>query len=218
MEKNKMAVVPLKKLFLKMGLPMIISMVLQALYNVIDSIFITNMGSDGVIANQALTLAFPIQLLIIAIGVGTGVGINALLSKSLGEQNKDKVNKIAGTGIFLSICIYVVFLVFGLFGSEKFIRLFAGSNQKVIEMGTTYLKICCCFSYGSIGFTVYERFLQSTGKTHFFNNCSNIRSTYKYCFRLYLYLSYEDGRCGSRFSNNYWTICFFICSNVFSLL
>ena len=78
MEKNKMAVVPLKKLFLKMGLPMIISMVLQALYNVIDSIFITNMGSDGVIANQALTLAFPIQLLIIAIGVGTGVGINAL--------------------------------------------------------------------------------------------------------------------------------------------
>lgn len=100
MEKNKMAVVPLKKLFWKMGLPMIISMVLQALYNVIDSIFITNMGSDGVIANQALTLAFPIQLLIIAIGVGTGVGINALLSKSLGEQNKDKVNKIAGTGIF----------------------------------------------------------------------------------------------------------------------
>ena len=93
MEKNKMAVVPLKKLFWKMGLPMIISMVLQALYNVIDSIFITNMGSDGVIANQALTLAFPVQLLIIAIGVGTGVGINALLSKSLGEQNKDKVNK-----------------------------------------------------------------------------------------------------------------------------
>lgn len=167
MEKNKMVVVPLKKLFWKMGLPMIVSMVLQALYNVIDSIFITNMGSDGVIANQALTLAFPIQLLIIAIGVGTGVGINALLSKSLGEQNKDKVNKIAGTGIFLSICIYVVFLVFGLFGSEKFIRFFAGSNQKVIEMGTTYLKICCCFSYGSIAFTVYERFLQSTGKTHF---------------------------------------------------
>ena len=167
MEKNKMAVVPLKKLFWKMGLPMIISMVLQALYNVIDSIFITNMKSDGVIANQALTLAFPIQLLIIAIGVGTGVGINALLSKSLGEQNKDKVNKIAGTGIFLSICIYIIFLIFGLFGSESFIRLFAGNNQHVIAMGTIYLKICCCFSYGSIGFTVYERLLQSTGKTHF---------------------------------------------------
>lgn len=167
MEKNKMAVMSLKKLFLKMGLPMIISMVLQALYNVIDSIFITNMGSDGVIANQALTLAFPIQLLIIAIGVGTGVGINALLSKSLGEQNKDKVNKIAGTGIFLSICIYVVFLVFGLFGSEKFIRLFAGSNQKVIEMGTTYLKICCCFSYGSIGLPSMKDFYNQQVKHTF---------------------------------------------------
>ena len=145
MEKNKMAVVPLKKLFLKMGLPMIISMVLQALYNVIDSIFITNMGSGGVIANQALTLAFPIQLLIIAIGVGTGVGINALLSKSLGEQNKDKVNKIAGTGIFLSICIYVVFLVFGLFGSEKFIRLFHEKGQLTLS---TALKISCPFLCG----------------------------------------------------------------------
>lgn len=164
-KKNKMAIVPMKQLFWKMGLPMIISMVLQALYNVIDSIFITNMGSDGAIANQALTLAFPIQLLIIAIGVGTGVGINALLSKSLGEQNKEKVNKIAGTGIFLSICIYIVFLVFGLFGSRWFISLFAGNNQKVIDMGTTYLSICCCFSFGSIGYTVYERLLQSTGKT-----------------------------------------------------
>ena len=134
MEKNKMAVVPLKKLFLKMGLPMIISMVLQALYNVIDSIFITNMGSDGVIANQALTLAFPIQLLIIAIGVGTGVGINALLSKSLGEQNKDKVNKIAGTGIFLSICIYVVFLVFGLFGLLKW-------EQPILKFVVVFLMV-----------------------------------------------------------------------------
>ena len=140
MEKNKMAVVPLKKLFLKMGLPMIISMVLQALYNVIDSIFITNMGSDGVIANQALTLAFPLQLLIIAIGVGTGVGINALLSKSLGEQNKDKVNKIAGTGIFLSICIYVVFLVFGLFGSEKFIRLLKW-EQPILKFVVVFLMV-----------------------------------------------------------------------------
>ena len=116
MEKNKMAVVPLKKLFWKMGLPMIISMVLQALYNVIDSIFITNMKSDGVIANQALTLAFPIQLLIIAIGVGTGVGINALLSKSLGEQNKDKVNKIAGTGLgLLFICGVIIAAIVLLF-------------------------------------------------------------------------------------------------------
>ena len=164
-QKNKMAEVPMKKLLLKMGLPMIISMVLQALYNVIDSIFVANMGEQGAIANQALTLAFPIQILIIAIGVGTGIGLNALLSKSLGEKNQEKVNKVAGNGIFLSICIFIVFLLFGLFGSEWFISLFAGGNQEVISMGTTYLKICTCLSLGSIGYTVYERFLQATGKT-----------------------------------------------------
>mgnify|MGYP004590345439 FL=1 len=161
---NKMAITPMNKLILKMGLPMIVSMVLQALYNVIDSIFVANMGSTGAIANQALTYAFPIQIMIIAIGVGTGVGLNALLSKSLGEKDREKVNRIAGNGIFLSICIYLVFLLFGLFGSRWFISLFT-EDKEIIEMGTTYLKICTCFSLGSIGYTVYERFLQATGKT-----------------------------------------------------
>lgn len=163
---NKMAVSPMNKLFWRMGLPMIISMVLQALYNVVDSIFVTNMGDKGAIANQALTFAFPIPIMIIAIGVGTGVGLNALLSKSLGENDKEKVNKIAGNGIFLSICIYLVFLLFGLFGSRWFISLFT-NNQEILEMGTTYLRICTCFSLGAIGYTVYERFLQATGKTLF---------------------------------------------------
>lgn len=99
-KQNKMAVEPLKKLFWKMGLPMIISMVLQALYNVVDSIFVANMKGDGALANEALTIAFPIQIMIIAIGVGTGVGLNALLSKSLGEKNREKVNQVAGNGIF----------------------------------------------------------------------------------------------------------------------
>ena len=161
---NKMAIAPMNKLILKMGLPMIISMVLQALYNVIDSIFVANMGTKGAIANQALTYAFPIQIMIIAIGVGTGVGLNALLSKSLGENDRKKVNKIAGNGIFLSICIYIIFLLFGLFGSKWFISLFT-NDKEIINMGTTYLKICTCLSLGSIGYTVYERFLQATGKT-----------------------------------------------------
>lgn len=161
---NKMAVAKIDKLILKMGLPMIISMVLQALYNVIDSIFVANMGDTGAIANQALTYAFPVQIMIIAIGVGTGVGLNALLSKSLGENDLEKVNKIAGNGIFLSICIYIIFLLFGLFGSRWFISLFT-NDLKIIEMGTSYLKICTCLSLGSIGYTVYERFLQATGKT-----------------------------------------------------
>ena len=164
-EKNKMAEAPIKKLFWKMGLPMIISMVLQALYNVVDSVFVTNMESVGAIANQALTIAFPIQILIIAIGVGTGVGLNTLLSKSLGEKDTEKVNKVAGNGIFLGACIYIIFLLFGIFGSRWFISLFAKNNSEVISMGTTYLQICCCLSLGSIGYTIYERLLQSTGKT-----------------------------------------------------
>lgn len=102
--------------------------------------------------------------MIIAIGVGTGVGLNALLSKSLGENDKNKVNKIAGNGIFLSICIYIFFLIFGLFFSKWFISLFT-NDKEIIKMGTTYLKICTCLSLGSIGYTVYERFLQATGKT-----------------------------------------------------
>lgn len=165
LQENKMAKEPVKKLFWKMGLPMIISMVLQALYNVVDSIFVTNMKDTGALANEALTYAFPIQILIIAIGVGTGVGLNALLSKSLGEKEQTKVNKIAGNGIFLCLIIYLIFLIFGIFGSEAFISLFT-KNEQVLQMGTNYLKICTTLSLGSIGFTIYERFLQATGKTH----------------------------------------------------
>ena len=163
-EQNKLAVAPIRKLIWQLGLPMIISMVLQALYNVIDSAFVANMEGSGAIANEALTYAFPIQILMIAIGVGTGVGINALLSKSLGEKNKKKVNIIAGNGIFISLIIFIFFLIFGLFLSKWFISLFT-SDKEVIQMGTSYLAICCSLSFGSIGFTIYERFLQATGNT-----------------------------------------------------
>lgn len=163
-QKNKMAVEPLKKLFWKMGLPMIVSMVLQALYNVVDSIFVANMADSGALANEALTLAFPIQIMIIAIGVGTGVGLNALLSRSLGEKDQEKVNRVAGNGIFLALAIYALFLFFGLFLTEWFIGLFT-DQPDVLRMGVEYLRICSCLSLGSIGFTIYERFLQATGKT-----------------------------------------------------
>ncbi len=122
------------------------------------------MEGNGALANEALTYAFPIQILIIAIGVGTGVGLNALLSKSLGERDNERVNRIAGNGIFLSLVIYLVFLLFGLFGSKWFISLFT-KDEEVIEMGGSYLMICSSLSLGSIGYTVYERFLQATGKT-----------------------------------------------------
>lgn len=164
LKQNKLATEPIKKLIWKIGLPMIVSMVLQALYNVVDSVFVANIEGKGAIANEALTYAFPIQILMIAIGVGTGVGINTLLSKSLGENNKEKVNEIAGNGIFLSLIISFVFLLFGLFLSKWFISLFT-QNEEVIKMGSSYLAICCCLSLGSIGFTVYERYLQSTGNS-----------------------------------------------------
>lgn len=160
-----MGIKPVHRLLWQMGLPMIVSMVLQSVYNIVDTAFVINMGEDGIAGNLALGYAFPIQLLIIAIGVGTGIGINALLSQSLGEGNKEKVNRIAGNAIFLAICIYAVFLIFGLFGSRWFISMQAAGNEKVIEMGTTYLAICSCASFGSIGYTIYERFLQATGKT-----------------------------------------------------
>lgn len=163
-KQNKMTTVALKKLFWRMGLPMMISMILQALYNVVDSIFVANIEGDGAFANEALTYAFPVQILIIAIGVGTGVGLNASLSKSLGEGNKEKVDYVAGNGIFLSLVIYSVFLLFGLFCSKGFISLFT-DNAQVIEMGSEYLTICSSLSLGSVGFTIYERFLQATGKT-----------------------------------------------------
>lgn len=110
---NKLENVKIKKLMWQIGLPRIVSMVLQALYNVVDSVFVTNMKDSGVLANEALTYAFPIQILIIAIGVGTGIGLIDLLSKNLGEKNQEEVNKIAGNGIFLSIIIYLIFLSLG---------------------------------------------------------------------------------------------------------
>ena len=124
------------------------------------------MQGSGALANEALTIAFPVQIMIIAVSVGTGVGLNALLSKNLGERNTEKVNAVAGNGIFLCLIIYAVFLFFGLFLSDWFIGLFS-TNADVIKMGAAYLRICVCFSLGSIGFAVYERFLQATGKTIF---------------------------------------------------
>lgn len=163
---NRMGRESVGALMWKLGLPMVFSMVLQALYNVVDSAFVANMEGTGALANQALTIAFPIQILMIAVGVGTGVGLNALLSKNLGEGDNEKASAVAGNGIFLSFVIYAVFLLFGLFCSHLFVSLFT-SDETVIEMGTQYLTICCCFSLGSIGYTVFERFLQATGKTLF---------------------------------------------------
>ncbi len=169
-QQNKMAVVPMAKLIWQLGLPMIASMILQSVYNIVDTVFVINMGEEGVTANLALTYAFPVQILMIAVGVGSGIGINALISKSLGEGDRERASKVVGNGLFLTACFYVVFMLFGVFGAKWFITLMAGGysaeTASVIEMGTSYMQIVCIVSIGSIGFAFSERFLQATGKTN----------------------------------------------------
>lgn len=164
MKENKMGTQKIGTLIWAMGLPAILSMILQALYNVVDTMFVINMGKDGTLGNLALSAAFPVQILMIAIGVGSGVGINAMISKNLGENNKNAVNKVAGNGIFLICVFYAVFLLFGIFLAEPYMKLMS-DNATVVQMGKEYLEICCCVSVGSIGYAVAERFLMATGKT-----------------------------------------------------
>ena len=164
MSNNKMANKQIRKLLWSMGLPMVFSMVLQALYNVVDTIFVINMGETGIKANLALAYVFPVQILMIAVGVGTGIGINALLSRALGENDQKKIGLTLGNGIFLWLVLYIVFLLFGLFGSTWFLSI-QTDDAEVIKLGSEYLKIVTTLSFGAIGFSVFERFLQSTGKT-----------------------------------------------------
>ncbi len=159
---NKMAEMPVKKLMLSMGVPMIVSMVLQAVYNIVDSAFVSNMASGGEDALNALTLAFPLQILMVAVGIGTGVGANVLVAKSLGAGDHERANKAAGNAVFLGAVIFVVFLLFGIFGTELYINS-QTSNPVIAEMGTDYLRICCVFSFGMSMFAVYEKLLQATG-------------------------------------------------------
>lgn len=162
--KNKMGVVPIKKLMITMGMPMIISMILQALYNIVDSYFVSNISGMGDYAVNALTLAFPIQMLMIAVGVGTGVGVNTLLSKSIGQGDRKKADYISGNAIFIGICIYIVFLIFGLFGVNAYITS-QTTDIIIIEMGKSYITICTVLSFGVIEFMIYEKLLQATGRT-----------------------------------------------------
>lgn len=157
-----MATVPINKLIISMGLPMIISMVLQAVYNIVDSAFVANMPQNGETALNALTLAFPMQMLMVAIGIGTGVGANALLAGCLGRSDREKASKTAGNAIFLGIIIYVVFLLFGVFGAKLYIKS-QTSNALIAEMGTEYLGICCTLSFGIVFFSVFEKLLQASG-------------------------------------------------------
>ncbi len=160
-KENKMGVMPVKKLIVSMSLPMMISMLVQALYNVVDSIFVAKISEDAL---TAVTLAFPMQNLMIALASGTGVGINSLLSRSLGEKNYERTDASANTGILLTIFNYILFLILGIFLTRPFIAS-QTKDAAIIEDGVTYLGIVSCLSLGLFCQVTFERLLQSTGRT-----------------------------------------------------
>ena len=161
-QENKMGVMPCGKLLAGMAIPMMISMLVQAFYNVVDSIFVAQLSEDAL---NAVSLAFPLQNLMIAFGTGTAVGINALLSRSLGEKNQEMVDKAANTGIFLALCNFVVFALIGVFFSRTFFEMQAGGEQIIVDYGVDYASICLGLSIGIFSQFCFERLLQSTGRT-----------------------------------------------------
>lgn len=158
---NKMGVMPVNRLLFSMSLPMILSMLVQALYNIVDSIFVAQIGETAL---AAVSLAFPVQNLIIAVSVGTGVGVNALLSRSLGEKNQETANLAAVNGIFVFFLSYLLFAVFGFFFARMYFTV-QTSNPEIIEQGTIYLSVCSIFSFGIFLEIALERIMQSTGRT-----------------------------------------------------
>lgn len=163
-ESNKMKEMPVKKLMIQMGIPMILSMALQAVYNIVDSAFVGNMKVGSESALNALTLVFPVQMLMVAIGIGTGVGTNALMARTLGQGNKEKAAKVAGNSLFLGAIIYLVCLLFGIFGVKAYISS-QTVDAEVLSMGVGYLRICCVVSFGIILFSLFEKLLQATGRS-----------------------------------------------------
>ncbi|MGN0817528.1 MAG: MATE family efflux transporter [Candidatus Coproplasma sp.] len=171
---NPMGYKKVARLMLSMGLPMILSMVVQALYNVVDTMFVTMISHPqvenygAVVGTNALSLAFPVQMLMIAIGVGLGVGVNAMLSRALGEGERKKAAYVAGNALTVIIIVYAVFLLFGLFGVRPYLSMQADSSDPNYELlmdeAANYLSICCTMSFGALGYMVYEKLLQGTGK------------------------------------------------------
>ena len=160
-QENKMGVMPVPKLLITMSLPMVISMLVQALYNVVDSVFVAKINEAAL---TAVSLAFPVQNLMIAISAGTGVGINALLSRHLGEKKFEEANNVARNGIFLGMASYIVMALIGLFGSHLFFTV-QTNDPVIIRYGTQYMLIITIVSVGIFMQITFERLMQSTGRT-----------------------------------------------------
>ena len=158
---NKMGTMPVRKLLISMSLPMMASMLVQALYNIVDSIFVSRVSEAAL---TAVSISFPIQNLMISLGVGIGVGVNALLSKSLGEGNQKHAQRIALQGIFIELICCLIFILTGFFAMDVFFRG-QTNDAEIIALGKDYLSICCIFSVGLFAQLIFERLLQATGRT-----------------------------------------------------
>lgn len=161
-KENKMGVMSVKKLVITMSLPMMVSMLVQALYNVVDSIFVSQVCEDAL---TAVSLAFPAQNLMIGLATGTGVGVNALLSRSLGEKNFEKANKIGAQGMLLAMFSFLLFALFGIFGTKIFFAAQVDKSSPIYSYGVDYLSVVCIFSLGLFVQVMMERLMQATGKT-----------------------------------------------------
>ena len=158
---NKLGTMKCAPLVLNMSLPIIFSMVAEALYNIVDSIFVSRISEKAL---SALSLANPLQMIMYAVSIGTMVGVNACVSRSLGEQNVKRANNFATHGIIISLIAYILFMLFGIYGSEFFLRL-QTNDEEIIRYGIEYVSICLIFSFGVFFQIAYEKLLQATGKT-----------------------------------------------------
>ena len=162
-QENKMGVMPVKKLLISMSLPMMISMFVQAMYNIVDSIFVAKISENAL---TAVSLAFPMQTIMFSVAAGTGVGVNALVSRALGAKDFNRANKIAVNGLFIYFVSYIVMLLLGIFAVRPFFAMQTSAEQaEIMELGVTYLTICMVMCFGVYGQFIFERLLQSTGRT-----------------------------------------------------
>ena len=203
-ENNKMKNEPVNKLMLQMGVPMILSLALQAVYNIVDSAFVGNMKEGSEAALNALTLVFPIQMLMVALAIGTGVGVNALLARTLGQRNREKASKVAGNGLFLATVIYVLCVLFGLFGIKAYI-FSQTRNALVLSMSVDYLRICCLLSFGVVFFSIFEKTAPSYRTLLIFYNWTSYRSRNQYDSRSCINLWFQFRCTRSGLCDSHWT-------------
>ena len=165
---NPMAVEPIPRLMARIGTPIVLSMILQAAYNVVDSAYLARMADGGEAALTALSLAFPVQLFMVAVSIGTGVGTNALLARLLGQGDRVQANRTVGNAQFIALCITVVFMLFAAVGVRPYVysQSAGGSiGRDILESAIAYLHICCGVPVGIVMFSVYEKVLQATGRS-----------------------------------------------------